>query len=228
MPEWLSINPWAIVIVVAALITGIFLGAQHSKLPELANVIVGPAVGSFLAVGAGAWLANWQERRRRTEAKVFIAPILGEITQALESALNGYAGYEALLQEHRLTKPAPTQGRVAANQALAKLEEEGHKIGRRLHQLQTAFNSMGYQGSVLYADALEILSRLQFRLDKHAEEMGDMDADISERTIGDFLDLWRWSDSLKATALSGKFTPSTRPLPDGVQNDIRWNPSKLP
>ncbi|EPG2415202.1 MULTISPECIES: hypothetical protein [Gammaproteobacteria] len=225
LPEWLSINPWAIVLVVTALIAGILMGAQHSKVPELANVIVGPAVGSFLAVGAGAWLANWQERRKRTEAKVFIAPILGEITQAIEGAINGYANYERLLQEHRLTKPAPKDGRVAAASCLAKLEEEGHKINRRLHQLQTAFNSVGYQGSVLYADALEILKRIQSRLDKHSEEMGETDADISERTVGDLIDLWRWSDSLKATAVSGKYTPSIRPLPDGVRNDHRWSAS---
>lgn len=228
LPEWLSINPWAIVLIVAALVVGILLGAQHSKLPELANVIVGPAVGSFLAVGAGAWLANWQERRKRIEAKIFIAPILGEITQAVEEAINGYAKYEALLQEHRHAEPAPTDGRVAASKALASLEEESHKIDRRLHQLQTAFNSMGYQGSVLYADALEILKRIQSRLDNHSNNSGYTDAEISERTVGSLIELWSWSDSLKATALAGKYAPSTRILPEGVRTDRRWNMGTLP
>lgn len=222
LPEWLSINPWAIVLIVVALVLGVFMGAQHSRLPELANVIIGPAVGSFLAVGAGAWLANWQERRKRTEAKFFVVPILEGIVQSLEVAINGFASYEALLQKHRDKERAPTEGRVSATMSLARLASEVEKFDRRLHQLQSAFSSMGYQGSVLYADALEILQRIQSRLASHSENMGEMDADISERTVGNLIDLWRWADSTKETALTGRYVPSLRPLPEVLRNDPRW------
>ena len=75
LPEWLSINPWAIVLIVAALVVGILLGAQHSKLPELANVIVGPAVVEHLvlmrlvapgAVRFGSAASNGRPRFRTT------------------------------------------------------------------------------------------------------------------------------------------------------------------
>src|SRR5690606_15663556 len=110
----------------------------------------------------------------------------------------------------------------SATASLARLESETEKFGRRLHQLQSAFNSMGYQGNVLYADALEILQRVQSRLARHSENMGEMDADISERTVGNLIDLWRWADSTKETALTGRYVPSLRPLPEAVRNDPRW------
>lgn len=222
LPEWLSINPWAIVMVVSALILGILLGAQHGKLPELANIIVGPAVGSFLAVGAGAWLANWQERRRRTEAKLFLMPILNDISTSLEKAINGYAPYEARFAA--IDDDDVPEGQIEAAMVIKRLGDDASKIGRRLNELRTAFGSMGFQGNVVFADAQEIMKRIQERLERHYVSQADIVAGHSLETVADLVGLWRWSDQLNATTRLGRFTPSTTPLPEAVRNDRRWNP----